>query len=508
MHTYAIIKETFKTKYFSKLIMAKDFCSAITYSGSSYAWAKCTCSKGIFSTSSSGTVGPTPIEPQVVEDDNSSASAAVADYQKELALYSKKVSSKLADKNTLSIPTSRLIFKVATFPSTDPAEIQQMALNEFEPQSPAPIEEMVFSFDLLEQVDGSSKILYAAAKEEDVLSQLLYLDVTPKKVERVDAYILGLVRNLIDENQLALEERNVIFACEGDALTMLVTDGRAPIAIRHIGNASAISSFALSSNISKTMRSVNSEFTKQPIAKLIFVDLQNSPITLQIEKIKQTINAPEELIPVMLTTSEKQIAADNTLPLIAVGVAKRSFDKNVMNLYPGTWKDELQQQKAKIRNISIFSAIICVWIALICYLYGYPYLITQKINKANAISEKLHPESSAVQDYRNRINIIDRYSDRSHSPLELLREVCIYMPEGIDLTQFRFRGPEKLLQIEGRATTTSIIYDFMNNLRSSKLFGENRLTSGPTHNKNLGKDVFELTIAIANTTDNPVEGGN
>lgn len=485
--------------------MAKDFCSAITFSGSSYAWAKCTCNKGNLSISSSGELGRAPIEPQLTDDEANAT--AMADYQKELGFYSKKVSSKLADKNTLSIPTSRLIFKVASFPSTDPAEIQQMALNEFEPQSPAPIEEMVFSFDILEQADGSSRILYAAAKEEDVLSQLLYLDVTPKKVERVDAYIMGLWRNLVDAGQLQDGERNVVLAREGDSLTILVTDGAIPCAIRHIGSAEAISGFALSSGISKTMRQVNSEFTKQNVAKLIFVDLKDTPILLQQEKIKAAIGANDKLSPIVLSTIDKPLAGAKALPLTAVGVAMRSFDKKAMNLYPGSWTAELQQQKAKIRNMSIFTAIMIVWVGLIAYLYGYPYLIEQKVNKANKISEQLFPESSRVQDFRNRINIIDRYSDRSHSPLELLREVCIYMPEGIDLTQFRYRGAEKILQVEGRAQSSSIIYDFMNNLRNSKLLGENRLTSGPTHNKNLGKDVFELAIIITNNAGD-AEGGN
>lgn len=480
--------------------MAKDFCSAITFSGSSFAWAKCSCNKGVFSISSSGELGHTPIDPQLSDEDQNSTVAA--DFQKELAFYGKKVSSKLADKNTLSIPTSRLIFKVASFPSVDLSEIQQMALNEFEPQSPAPLEEMVFSFDVLEQAEGSSKVLYAAAKEEDVLNQLLYLDVTPKKVERVDAYILGLLRNIADAGMLQDETRNVILAREGDFLTILVTDGKQPCAIRHLGNADAISGFALSSGISKTIRQVNSEFTKKEISKLIFVDLDGTPVLAQAEKIKQAIGAASDLLPTMVSTSEKPVEnAQTTLPLIAVGVAKRSFEKGVMNLFPGSWTAELQQQKAKVRNISIFSVIMVLWFCLITYLYGYPYLISHKIDKANKISEQLLPESSKVQDFRNRINIIDSYSDRTRSPLELLREVCIYMPEGIDLTQFRYRGTDKILQIEGRAQSSSIIYDFMNNLRGSKLLGENRLTSGPTHNKNLGKDVFELAIVITSSKE-------
>lgn len=500
--------ETFKPKYFSRFIMAKDFCSAITFSGSSYEWAKCSYNKGNLSISSSGEIGHTPIEPQLSGEE--SDAAVQADYQKELAFYSKKVSSKLADKNTLSIPTSRLIFKVAAFPSTDAEEIQQMALNEFEPQSPAPIEEMVFSFDILEQAEGSSKILYAAAKEEDVLSQLLYLDVIPKKVERVDAYIMGLWRNLVDSKLLQDSGRQVILAREGDSLTILIADGIIPCAIRHLGSAEAISGFALTSGISKTIRQVNSEFTKQEIAKLILVDLDESPVLLQQEKIKAAIGAKEELSIIFASTNTKPLNSTNqtSLPLTAVGIAKRSFDKGVMNLYPGSWAAELQHQKSKLRNMSIFTAIMVIWIALIAYLYGYPYLIEKKINKTNKISEQLFPESNKVQDFRNRINIIDRYSDRSHSPLELLREVCIYMPEGIDLTQFRYRGADKILQIEGRAQSSSIIYDFMNNLRNSKLLGENRLTSGPTHNKNLGKDVFELAIIITSNTDDAAEGSN
>lgn len=478
--------------------MAKDFCSAITFSGSSYAWAKCTCNKGRFSISSNGELGHIPIEPQLTDEETDSTT--LADYQKELAFYSKKVSSKLADKNTISIPSSRLIFKVSSFPSTDLDEIQQMALNEFESQSPAPIEEMVFSFDILDSADGSSQVIYAAAKEEDVLSQLRYLEITPRKVDRVDAYIMGLLRNLVDTNNLLEGERNVILAREGDALTMLITNGHIPCAIRHLGNADAISNFILSSAISKTVRKVNSEFEKQDVSKLILVDLENSHVTLQLDKIKAAINATNELSIINLSTAEKPSNnSTNCLPLTAVGVAKRSFKKGVMNLYPTSWKNEIQQQKAKIRNTAIFFSIMLIWLALIAYLYGYPYILDKKIAAKQIESSQLEPESSSVQDYRNRINIINRYSDRSLSPLEILREVCIYLPDGITLTSFRYRKTDKVVQIEGRADSTPVVYDFINNLRSSQLLGESYL-KGPTENRTLKKHVFELEVVISGGT--------
>lgn len=488
--------------------MAKDFCSAITFSGSSFEWAKCSFSKGNFSISSSGALGDIPIEPNDVEDESNST--IVAEYQKELAFYSKKVSSKLADKNTISIPTSRVVFMIKSFPSTDLNEIQQMALADFEAHSPAPIEEMVLSFDILEQADGSSRVLLCAVKEEDILSQLQYLDVTPKKVERVDASIMGLFRNLVDTNHLQDDgERSVVLAKEGSSLVILVIDGVQPCAIRHIGNADAISKFTLISGINKTIRQVNGDFSKKSISKLFFVNLGNTNVYLHVEHIKAAINADDNLSTFTLSTTEKYIQGDkNSLPLNAVGVAKRSFDKRVINLYPSSWTYSLQQQKIKIRNLSICGFILLLWVALVCYLYAYPVMIKQEVTKAKKISDQLLPESSEVQDYRKCINIIEQYSDRSQSPLEILREVCVHMPDGIVITQFRYKGTEKVVQIEGRADSSSIVYQFMTELRTSKLFGENSLISGPKFNKNLNKDIFELGITISPAETDASEEGN
>lgn len=486
--------------------MAKRNCSAITFSGSSYAWAKCSCSKGGFAISSNGELGDIPHSPQISEEDTNQT--ALAEYQKELAFYKKKISSKISENNVLSVPTSRLLFKTTSFPSTDLSEIQMMVLSEFESQSPAPIDEMVVSFDVLEEKDGSTRVIYAAAKEEDVINQLQYIDITPKKVNSVDANIMGLLRNLVDAKHLPLDERTVILAREGEFLTMVVADGIIPCSIRHIGNANAISNFSLLSGINNTIRQVNSEFSKKDITKLIFVDLQNTPVILQNEKIKQTIKATDNLVVVELYTSDKTSKDSTTLPLTSVGIAKRSFEKGKINLFPNSWTAALQQQKAKIRNFALLTLIAMLWIYLMLYQYLYPNVILEgRIKEANKNSELLRPAANEVQEFINCVNIINQYSNRSHSPLEILREISICMPEGIVITQFRYKGTEKKLQIEGRADSPSIVYLFKDSLADSKLFGESFL-KGPTESRTLNKHVFELDIIISNETADASTGGN
>ena len=78
--------------------------------------------------------------------------------------------------------------------------------------------------------------------------------------------------------------------------------------------------------------------------------------------------------------------------------------------------------------------------------------------------------------------------------MEALLEVSNALPQGIELAAYRYNGVKRQIAVEGRAGMSTLVYDFMDNLKRSAIFGANKLVSGPTFNKNLGVNVFELSI--------------
>lgn len=165
-----------------------------------------------------------------------------------------------------------------------------------------------------------------------------------------------------------------------------------------------------------------------------------------------------------------------------------------MNLFPGVWRSKLAEGKFRRTYRYSILAGMALWLLTAGWFYGWPILLEQRINSLNAEVKRLEPQESKVVDLRNRISIIDRYSDRTFSPLEALLEVTINLPEGIELSSFRYNGTKNQTIVEGRCRVSTLVYDFMDRLKTSKIFREVKLSSGPTLNKALGLNVFELSI--------------
>ncbi len=165
-----------------------------------------------------------------------------------------------------------------------------------------------------------------------------------------------------------------------------------------------------------------------------------------------------------------------------------------MDLFPESWRTRLTEGKfRKTYRYSILAGA-ALWVLTAGLLYGWPMVLDQRVKSLTAVVKRLEPDESKVVDLRNRISIIDRYSDRTFSPMEALLEVAINQPQGIELSSFRFNGAKNQTLVEGRSRASTLVYDFMDRLKTSKIFREVKLSSGPTFNRALGLNVFELSI--------------
>ena len=464
----------------------KESSTAIISDGKTMLYAKV--GKGAGAQAAGGSLGAVPALAQFQDEDA---------FHKAEAEYSRKSASRAPDGATLAIPTTDAIFKTDFLPSTDMDELAAMSLNQAEKDAPLPMEEMTHSFEILEAADDGMLVLSVCAPSAAIEAVRAASGIEPAHVERVDALVCGTIAHLLAKGALSGHGRELLVAEEGDNATLAIVDFGRPVFIRSLGETAALDAAGIAKAlrlalIGSKVRRGDGEVT----GFVLFGDTQ----TMQ-----QFAGAASAAAPGV----QPRIVPHGADGAEASGVAARTMEGKSLNLFPQEWTDKLSEAKFKKRFGASCLAAAAAWLLLVGYLWGWPALIAQRVAALEAGVKRLEPAEASVNDLRNRIKIIDRYSDRSHSPLEALLEVAISLPPAtvppaIELTQFRYNGAKGNILVEGRSIATATIYSFMDDIKESPLFGQARLT-GPTFNNTLRRNVFELSIDFKNAAQ--AEGG-
>jgi hypothetical protein len=170
------------------------------------------------------------------------------------------------------------------------------------------------------------------------------------------------------------------------------------------------------------------------------------------------------------------------------GVALRSSEQGVIDLTPSFWHDTLKQ-KAVRKKVNAGVAVACVaWAIFMAGLLAGPLVYKQLTKQVRAKSISHFSRYKAVSDTRKRVNLILSYTDRQYSPLEILRVVSGYLPQGITLTGFNYKRQDGV-RISGEADLPTLVYQFKNAVTEDALFDSVELT-GPSASR--GKHKFEV----------------
>lgn len=457
----------------------KDSSTAIAYDGKTIGWARAEKSSGMQKPTASGSFGPFPKESEFAD---------AAGFQAATESYARKASARLSDNATLTVTSDNLVFRTMRLPAIDPDEIRAMTLTQMEKDAPLPMEEMVCSHEILSADETNSLVLATSAPIATVEQAATRVGLNPERIERVDAQILGILPLLANAEALLSTHREIILAEEGSTVTLVITESGMPVLIRSLGPGATAFGSTLLQTI--TLSLIQTEMGHGPSKVTQLITLSGSKDAIQAaSSIAEQLGFPFKVI------------SPRSLPPPAFGNALRSLTEDTLNLFPDAWKAMLKENQLKQTfRIAILTGVT-LWLLLVGWLYAWPAFVDHRIKKRNAEVTRLAPAESKVNDVRNRIKIIEAYSDRTFSPMETLLEVSINLPQGIELSAYRYNGTKKQALVEGRARVPTLVYDFMDQLKTSRLFGEVKLTSGPTFNRNLGLNVFELNVEFKKPAD-------
>ena len=141
------------------------------------------------------------------------------------------------------------------------------------------------------------------------------------------------------------------------------------------------------------------------------------------------------------------------------------------------------------------------WALLALFLFGYPAILGARADSLRAKVEANRAAEDEVRQFRDRIAIVDRYSDRTYSALETLREVALAMPEDVRLSKFAYDAARHEATVEGASNSSAPAYEFSNRMKTSPLFLRTSITRGPTVNRTSGKTEYSILLNLASATN-------
>ena len=122
-------------------------------------------------------------------------------------------------------------------------------------------------------------------------------------------------------------------------------------------------------------------------------------------------------------------------------------------------------------------------------LFGVPAVYGMMTTHMKSLSAEHRASYRKVEEVRNKVKLVQKYSDHARGALEILKAVSDRLPEGVELNSWNFKR-EDGVRFSGESEDASAVYTLKDSLLDTGAFGDVRLT-GPSAGKG-GKQKFDI----------------
>ena len=389
-----------------------------------------------------------PVAPESGADGEPSSDdryAATVDALKEAA---KRFGS---NEVVLSVPLSSLLVKVSRTSADDRDNLPETAGEELGKVSPFPDETPVAGIETVAETDRELVTMFAAFPEAAAADIGDALDEANVRVVRTDATALGWLRNLwprIIAQQSA--KRIVVLMDFDDGWDIAVLDDGAPSLLRGLGKISDPAELCREVTLSLLQAGAAVEtdeivvFSKRDIDPAV-VERLGAFSPVRAERIGD---------------SDSNWGVD--------GIARRTLEGATLDITPADWT-ELREESSFKRRLALFLSVAAAgWVLLMGMLFGGPIVYDQLTERQKTISKRHSKAYREVREMRDKVKLVQQYSDHARGTLEMLKAVSDRMPQGVTLTSFNYKRGEKL-SLVGEADQPTVVYDFKNALTDAAI---------------------------------------
>ena len=389
----------------------------------------------------------------------------------------------------LAMPLKSLLVKVSRVPVADRDRLSEMASEEIRTVSPFPDETPVTSTETVAETDQALVSVFAALPEAGAAEIGDALDEAKVRVLRTDITALGWIRSLW--SQISPDAgRKVVLMDFDDGWDMVVLDESAPSLLRGLGCITDPTELGREVMLSLLRAGVATEtkeiviFSKTPVDEGIVARLSQLAPVRSVQ-----LSEPDDTQP----------AADNDQPSAGFGgvegVARRTQEGSSLDVTPADWAELRTEARFKKKLIAFLAVAAAGWLLLMGVLFGVPLVYGQLTERQKTLSKRHARAYGEVKEMRDKVKLVQQYSDHARGSLEMLKAVSDRMPGGITLTSFSYRRGERI-SLVGEAQQPTDVYEFKNALTEAateddeKLFTEVTLT-GPSQSRGVHKFSIE-----------------
>lgn len=372
----------------------------------------------------------------------------------------------------LALPLSRLLVKMVRVPEEGISDPAAYATPILQAMSPYPDEPLTVACETVRETEHGLTVLAAALPESATDDIAEALDVAKLNVTRVDALALGILRGAW--NALAIDgdasARRLVLISSPDCISIVVMDGDAPSAIRAVGSSSD-----LKREVVLSLLEAEDFGGSRPLKETVVIgDLATGAV--------------ESFAPVRRI----EVGEDAAL----AGVADRAEDASSLNALPASWSEVLEETrfKAKLtRNLAVAGTI---WALVMLVLFGVPVAYGFMTDHQRALCKEHSRQYRAVAAMRDKVRLVQKYSDHARGALEIMKAVSDRLPQGITLTSWTYRRDEGV-KVSGEADEAEFVYRFKDNMAEAGTEDDgepvfaNVVLNGPSAGRG-GKQKFDL----------------
>ena len=386
---------------------------------------------------------------------------------RELTLWAGQIKQALGGikgELTVMLHTERVLMRVVDLPSSDPDELAEMVELQVDKFSPFPVEQMTIAYERLGEAGSSSRVLVAACKRDDVEELGALFTAVGRLPDRIDVAAAGWWHLIHQSDAVPAEGRHALLLMDDTGAELVVVQDGMPVIVRSLGAQHTASDeeyfLEIAEETGYTLTSLESEWgtTATPV---LTVWHHGDPSPMLLEKIRA------ECAIEVLTQSLDQ------LPSLTEGGARRSIDDSAhtLDLAPAEWKAAASARATQRRAVAVVASLFLLWAAALSALFIVSHLNQRHVESLREEIAALEGPAEEARQLRHRIASLEQNADRTHSALEVLREVTQLMPSGLELTSFSYRKGGQVA-LRGESTRVPPIYDFFESLEESHLFVE------------------------------------
>jgi len=380
---------------------------------------------------------------------------------------------------SISLPLSELFVKVLKFPAENREDLDDMVAAEMKSLSPFPDEDLRIGWEIVRETEKELFVSAAALPESTGGRIGESLSAAKLTVVRTDATALGWLRTLwprITEKP-GVGRRLVMLDLDGNGWELVVLDDDTPVILRGLGLSASGDKVRLRREIMLSLMEADGFSGGREVGEVLVVT--HGPVDSDTRELLAEYGEVREIL-----CEDENGGVE--------GCARREDEDCSFDATPFAWADALKEGRFKRRlNLSVAVAF-GVWILLVVVAVGGLFVVDALTGRVAANSKRHQREYKQVNDMRERVELVKRYSDHNRGVLEILKAVSDRLPDGVTLTSFQFKR-EDGVKISGEAEQPTMVYDFKNALVKSEAFATVNLR-GPSASRGVHKFDIEAVF--------------